>query len=95
MKLAKAETPETPEEIPAQHREVSATQMREGDSVITMVTHQINVDGSEAWVRFGATTTIGAGETEGECKERAITYVQNGAMDAVKATVEKINEVQA
>lgn len=102
MKLQKPETPDTTEEekgsvdIPdAQHRATSATQSTQGDLIMTMVTHQIEVDGSEAWVRFGTQTSVGEHETPEEAKWRAIGFVQTGAMDAVKATVEEINKVGA
>lgn len=96
MKLAKAAPESTEVDIPeATHRAAKAVQTRDGDTIITMVTHQIEVDGSEAWVRFGTTTNVGEDETLDDAKWRAINFVQNGAMDAVKATVEKINEVQS
>lgn len=67
--------------------------VRDGDSITVAVTHEIKIGGESSWIRYEATTKVNQ-ETSEEASERAIGFVNLGAMDAVHKTVETVRSAK-
>jgi len=63
--------------------------VREGDTITVAVTHEIKIGGESSWVRYETTTKV-TQETSEEASERAIGFVNQGAIKAVHDTVAKV-----
>lgn len=66
--------------------------VREGDTITVAVTHEIKIGGESSWVRYETTTKVNQ-ETSEEASDRAIGFVNQGAINAVHETVQKVREV--
>jgi len=66
--------------------------VRDGDTITVAVTHEIKIGGESSWVRYETTTKVNQ-ETSEEASERAIGFVNQGAIKAVHDTVEAVRSV--
>lgn len=66
--------------------------LRDGDSITVAVTHEIKIGGESSWVRYEATSKVNQ-ETSEDASRRVIGLVNEGVMDAVQQTVEKVRSV--
>lgn len=66
--------------------------VRDGDTITVAVTHEIKIGGESSWVRYETTTKVNQ-ETSEEASERAIGFVNQGAIKAVHDTVETVRNV--
>ena len=66
--------------------------VRDGDTITVAVTHEIKIGGESSWVRYETTTKVNQ-ETSEEASDRAIGFVNQGAIKAVHETVEQVRSV--
>ena len=69
---------------------IHATVVKEGDTVLCGVTHEILINGDKAWIKFEASTTVGADESAKQAKDRIVGYVSDAVIDAAKVAAQAV-----
>lgn len=70
-------------------QKTDASFIRDGDTITVAVTHEIKIGGESSWIRYEASSKVNQ-ETSEQASERTIGFVNEGVMDAVHKTVEKV-----
>jgi hypothetical protein len=68
------------------------TALAAGDQVMVSVTHQIQINGSDAWVKYAAASVVRPGESVASADSRVIKHVTSQVIKvAEEAAAEVIN----
>jgi hypothetical protein len=64
--------------------------LRPGDRVEYGVTHEIDVDGEKAWVKYGVNVNIADGESMTEVNDRVVAFVNQTVVNAATQVANQI-----
>jgi hypothetical protein len=81
-----AEPPPKPKAIEADKHPVLAP----GDRVEYGVTHEIDVDGEKAWVRYGVNSSVAEGESADQATARLVGFVNAVVMQSATEVAQQI-----
>jgi len=65
----------------------------EGDTIAVTVTHQINIQGDNSWVKYEATSKVRPGETTDEADERLLTHVSTTSVKLAARAAQQVLEL--
>lgn len=86
---AEAESRSTPSPQPQATAQQDGA-LRNGDRIEYAVTHELDVDGEKAWVKYGVNASIGANESADEATDRVVTFVNGTVIEAATRVANQI-----
>ena len=64
----------------------------EGDQITVSITHQIQINGDNSWVRYEASSKVRENETAEDAAERVHGHVDSEVIKSVVKTVETVRK---
>lgn len=72
---------------------VSSVDLRPGDSIEIVRSHELRIDGDTSWVKYGVRTFISPDETAQEAHTRALRFLAGNIEVAVTETVNHVQRM--
>lgn len=70
--------------------EVQTAALQNGDRIEYSVTHELDVDGDKAWVRYGVSTSLGSDESVADANHRVVSFVNGTVLQAATQVASQI-----
>jgi hypothetical protein len=74
-------------------QEIIPSVLNHGDSIETSVSHQLYIDGDQAWITYKVFTRVAEDEDSSQAHDRAMKHIEAGVKSLVTETVKNARKM--